>query len=320
MIADLVDVERALGDQDHVARRRRSRSSTRDPAGVAAHDLDDDHAVVRLGRGVQPVDRVGGDLDRGLEAEREVGRGEVVVDRLRHADDVDAVLVQLARDAERVLAADRDQRVEAAGLHRRLDLAQAVRRPCRRWCGTTRGSSRRGAGSRACSRRSRSMPSFFEHSGPAVAEAEEFMAVGVDALAHDGPDDRIESGAVAAPGEHADSHRRGRLSAARPPVPSRVRTSATSAAARGRYQLRSPSSFMVAGQQDRAHERRVEQDRDGQADAHLLELGHAQRGEDREHGDHHDRRARDDAGRGLDAVRDRRRRSSSRRPPPRGCG
>ena len=35
-----------------------------------------------------------------------------------HADDGDAVLVQLARDAEGVLAADRDQRVEAWVLHR----------------------------------------------------------------------------------------------------------------------------------------------------------------------------------------------------------
>ena len=110
---DLVDVERALGDQDHVGAAGDA-GVHGEPAGVAAHDLDDEHAVVGLGGGVQAVDRVGGDLHRGLEAEREVGRRQVVVDRLRHADDGDAVLVQLARDAERVLAADRDQRVEAA--------------------------------------------------------------------------------------------------------------------------------------------------------------------------------------------------------------
>ena len=39
--------------------------------------------------------------------------GEVVVDRLGHADDVDARLGELAGHAERVLAADRDQRVDA---------------------------------------------------------------------------------------------------------------------------------------------------------------------------------------------------------------
>ena len=66
----------------------------RDPAGVPAHHLDDERAVVRLGGGVQAVDRLGRDVDRGVEAEGVVGRVEVVVDGLRHADDADAVLVQ----------------------------------------------------------------------------------------------------------------------------------------------------------------------------------------------------------------------------------
>ena len=57
---------------------------------VAAHHLDEHHAVVRLGRGRQPVERVGHDVDRGLEAEGLLGRGEVVVDRLRYADHRDA--------------------------------------------------------------------------------------------------------------------------------------------------------------------------------------------------------------------------------------
>ncbi len=41
---------------------------------------------------------------------------------------------------------------------------------------------------------------------PAVAEADELVAVGVDPLGHDRPDDCIEAGAVAAAGQHADSH------------------------------------------------------------------------------------------------------------------
>ena len=53
---------------------------------------------------------------------------EVVVDRLGHADDRDAVLrVQPGRDAERVLAADRDQRVEPLALE--ASRAPARRRP-----------------------------------------------------------------------------------------------------------------------------------------------------------------------------------------------
>ena len=41
-----------------------------------------------LGRRVQAVDRLAGDVQRGIEPERHVGGAEVVVDRLRHADHV----------------------------------------------------------------------------------------------------------------------------------------------------------------------------------------------------------------------------------------
>ena len=78
-------VSSQLGDQDPVGAAGDAREDG-DPAGVAAHHLDDHHAVVRLRRRVQAVDRVGRDLDRGVEAERVVGADDVVVDRLRHAD------------------------------------------------------------------------------------------------------------------------------------------------------------------------------------------------------------------------------------------
>ena len=59
------------------------------------------------------VDRLGRDVDGGVEAEGVVGAVEVVVDRLRHADDRQVVLgEEPRRDAERVLAADRDERVD----------------------------------------------------------------------------------------------------------------------------------------------------------------------------------------------------------------
>ena len=120
--ADPVEVERLLGDQDHVGAAGEA-GVEGDPAGVAAHHLDDQHPVVAVGGGVQAVDRLHRDVDRGVEAEGVVGGAEVVVDRLRHADDADAVLgVQPRGDAERVLAADRDQR-------RRLRRRQALDDP-----------------------------------------------------------------------------------------------------------------------------------------------------------------------------------------------
>ena len=45
-----------------------------------------------------------------------------------------------------------------------------------------------------------------ERALPAVAEADELVAVLLHALAHDGPDHRVETGAVAAAGQHSDAH------------------------------------------------------------------------------------------------------------------
>ena len=164
VVADLLDVERALGHEDDVGAAGEA-GVARDPARVAAHDLADDDAVVRLGRRVQAVDRLGRDLHRGLKAEREVGRVEVVVDRLRHAD---------GREAGRRTACARRRacRRRRSGSARRSRAPSATRaraprrsRSCRRSCARCRGSSRPGAGCRSCSRasarwrRSRARPS-----------------------------------------------------------------------------------------------------------------------------------------------------------------
>ena len=87
-----------------------------DPPAVAAHHLDHHHPVVALGRRVQAVDGVGGDLHGGVEPERHVGADDVVVDRLRHADDRQPLLgVELAGDAQRPVAADHDERRRGRG-------------------------------------------------------------------------------------------------------------------------------------------------------------------------------------------------------------
>ena len=107
-LADVIDVEGALWDQDDVGAAREP-GLERDPARVAAHHLDHHHAVVGLRGRVQPVDRLGGDLERRVEAEGHIGGGEVVVDRLRDAEHRNVVLtVEPRRGPQRVLAADRD--------------------------------------------------------------------------------------------------------------------------------------------------------------------------------------------------------------------
>jgi len=100
-----------LGDEDDVGGGADPRVEG-DPAGVAPHHLDDHDALVALGGGVELVDRVGGGLDRGIEAEGDVGGGEVVVDGLGDADDAEAFLGQFVGDAEGAIAADGDEGVE----------------------------------------------------------------------------------------------------------------------------------------------------------------------------------------------------------------
>ena len=162
--------------------------------------------MVGLGGGVQPVDRLGRDVDRGVEAEGEVGAGQVVVDRLRDADDVDAEVGELGGDAEGVLAADRDQRVDAVVGEVLLDLLDAAL--------DLERVGPRGAEDGAAARQDAaallgmpsSMVSALERALPAVAVADELVAVHLDALADDGADDGVEAGAVAASGEDSDAH------------------------------------------------------------------------------------------------------------------
>ena len=110
---DVVVDDRLLGDQDVVGAAGDARSSG--AIQPACRPIVSTTMMRLCDSAVEwhPVDRLGGDVDGGVEAEGVVGAVQVVVDRLRDADDGQAVLgVELRGDAERVLAADRDERVE----------------------------------------------------------------------------------------------------------------------------------------------------------------------------------------------------------------
>ena len=173
---------------------------------VPAHHLDDHHAVVRLRGRVQAVDRLGRDRDGGVEAEGVVGRVQVVVDRLRNADDRKAVLgVEPRRDAERVLAADRDERVEPLVLEGREHLLDAalelVRVRARR--AEDRAAAREDSGDVAAAER---LDDPFDQPAPALAHAEHLPPT-AERASRDRADDRIQPGAVASAREHPDSLR-----------------------------------------------------------------------------------------------------------------
>ncbi len=161
--------------------------------------------MVRLGGGVQAVDRLGGDADRGVEAEGVVGGAQVVVDRLGDADDVQPLGGQRGRDAEGVLAADGHQRVDAEVGQVAPHLLDAVVHLHHVRAGAAQDGAAAGqdAARRVDVQRHGDL---LQRPPPAVAEAEELVAVDLRALADDGADDRVEAGAVATAGEDADAH------------------------------------------------------------------------------------------------------------------
>ena len=118
------------------------------------------------------------------------------------------VLREPVGGAERVLAADRDQAVEPRGARASPAPARGRPRACTGWCASCPGSCRRAAGSRASTRSSARRRRPRARPRQPSRKPTSSIAVGVDPLAHDGADDRVEPGAVAASGEHADAHGR----------------------------------------------------------------------------------------------------------------
>src|SRR5262249_17699987 len=204
-LRDLLEVDRDLGHEDHVGAAGDA-AHHRDPARVAAHHLDDHHAVVRLGGRVEAVDRLGRDEDGGVEAERVVGAGEVVVDRLRDADDRQLLLrVQTCGDAERVLAADRNERVEAPvaevpehALDASLEL-EGVRAARADDPAPAREDPR-------YLRRAEILEDRLDETAPALPYRDDVPALGVRPP-DDGADDRVEPGTIAPSGEDSDALR-----------------------------------------------------------------------------------------------------------------
>src|SRR5262245_39549447 len=116
---------RNLRDQNHVGAARDPRIE-RDPSGIAPHHLDDHHALVRSRRRVQLVDGVGRGRHRRAEAEGHLGRHQVVVNRLGHADYGNPLFGQVAGYRERAVAADDDQRFQFEAVKLFDDLVRNV--------------------------------------------------------------------------------------------------------------------------------------------------------------------------------------------------
>ena len=206
--AHLVDVERPLGDQDHVRASGEPRVQ-RDPARMAAHHLDDHHPVVGLSAVVWSRSIASVAICTAVSKPKVMSvppRSLSIVfgtPSTRQA----VLVVQARRRAQRVLAADRDQPVEVERvevLADALDARRLLERVRPRACA---GSCRRAAGSRGRLDR-QLVVGVLERPAPAVAEADDRVPVAVDPLAHDRPDHGVEPRAVASAGENPDAHGR----------------------------------------------------------------------------------------------------------------
>ena len=148
-----VDVEGDLGDDGPVDAGQVGRDERR-LAAVAPEHLHDREALVRPGAGAQLVDEVDRARHRRREADAVVGAVDVVVHRLRDADDREALVVEAEGERQRVVAADRHQRVDlqplqhaeavlgevvgtlADGLRRQAPAAPRRPSPGPGWCGS----------------------------------------------------------------------------------------------------------------------------------------------------------------------------------------
>ena len=113
---ELVDVGRDLRD-DCCLGSGGDGAVEGEEAGVAAHDLDEEEALMAGGRVADLVDAVHDGVQRRVVADGRVGAVEVVVDGAGESDDREGVLV--AEDAgtgQRTVAADNDERVDSAAL------------------------------------------------------------------------------------------------------------------------------------------------------------------------------------------------------------
>ena len=127
---DLVVIERDFGNQNDIGATGDA-ALQRDPPRVASHYFDDNDPPMAGRRSVQSIQRIHHDINGRIETERNRRRFEIVVDRLRYADAVDASLLQLLRSHQRSVAANDDQRLHAEVLQ---DLPGVCNALCRKDC------------------------------------------------------------------------------------------------------------------------------------------------------------------------------------------
>src|SRR5438477_2305326 len=99
---DLFVIEWDFGNQNDISATGDT-ALQRDPSRVPSHHFDNHDPPMAGGRSVQPIQRIYHHINGRVETERYRRGFEIVVNRLRYADAVDAGLLQLLRSHRRAV-------------------------------------------------------------------------------------------------------------------------------------------------------------------------------------------------------------------------
>ncbi len=121
----LVHVKGNFGDQDGLGGACNA-GMQRDPAGIAAHDLDHHHPLVAFGSAMQAIQTLRCKADGRIETEGGEGLVQVVVDRLGHTHHPQPLLVQGIGNGQRAIATNRNQCVDLLPGKKRQDVPRKI--------------------------------------------------------------------------------------------------------------------------------------------------------------------------------------------------
>ncbi len=213
-VANGFEFEGQFGDQDDV-RASTNAGMKRNPAGVATHDLNEHDAMMTFRGGVKAVDGLSGDDQCGVEAKSDFGGVEMVVDGFGNADDVDALVEEIARNVLRAVATGDNHGVDTetpgilhaqggvivnnflAVLHGLVGERITAIGGTENWAATRQNAA------------DGFFREFLRALGPdesikAVADADDAHAVFVDGRPNNGANNGVESGSITAAVDEAD--------------------------------------------------------------------------------------------------------------------
>ena len=125
MLGNRVEIDRQFRDQYCVSAGG-SAGLQGQPAGLFALHLDYSDLSRRPCRLARTVQHLDGETERTVEAERNHGGGDIVLERARNTHRVQALAMQLVEDTQPAAANDRNQRTDALRLQCRQQFVGTI--------------------------------------------------------------------------------------------------------------------------------------------------------------------------------------------------